>query len=227
MTHARHFPAPMTHVQPASAVLDDVRFVAAVSCGHSPIAASVAGFSIATTPVPSAGTPGCSSAPSDASAENSSRNPSANTFAVAAAVIPLFSAACCLGVDFSDDLTDLGWGSWEGSLPESSSLGGDGTPLRGAFIHRSAFSNRGSRTHCRKNFINFVRLATFSSISIRDGLALYGPSKWPRLSPPPTPSVGIPSEFFGPDPLKLNVPARKCVIREKDHETMLRVRYAR
>ena len=186
MTHARHFPAPMTHVQPASAVLDDERFVAAVSCGHSPIAATVDGFSIATTAAPSAGTPGCSSAPSDASAENSSRNPSANTFGVAAAVIRLFSAACCLALDFSDDLTDLGWGSWEGSLPESSSLGGDRTPLRGAFIHRSASSNRDSRTHCRKNFINFARLATFSSPSIRGGLTLFGAPKWPTLSPPPT-----------------------------------------
>jgi hypothetical protein len=66
MTHAHQFPTRMTHVQPAAAVLDDERFVAAVSCGPSPFAATVAGFSIATTAAPSADIPGCSSAPSDA-----------------------------------------------------------------------------------------------------------------------------------------------------------------
>jgi hypothetical protein len=138
MTHAHHFPARMTHLQPASAVLDDERFAAAVSCGPSPFAATVAGFSIATTASPSADIPGCSSAPSDALAENSFRIPSINTLGFVAAA-RLVSVACCLGVDFSVDLIDLDWGSWEGSLPESSSLGGDGTPLRGAFFIASTF----------------------------------------------------------------------------------------
>ncbi|HVH71897.1 MAG TPA: hypothetical protein VNB49_12390 [Candidatus Dormibacteraeota bacterium] len=138
MTHAHHFPARMTHVQPASVVLDDERFVVAVSCGPSPFAATVAGFSIASTASPSADIPGRSSASSDALAENSCRIPSINTLGSAAAA-PLVSVACCLGVAFSVDLTDLDWGSWEGSLPESSSLGGDRTPLRGAFFIASAF----------------------------------------------------------------------------------------
>jgi len=142
MTHAHHLPAAMTHVQPASAVLDDERFVAAVSCGHSPIAATVAGFSIGTTASPSTGIPRCSSAPSDALAENSFRIPSINTLGFVAAAL-LVSVGCCLGVDFSGDLIDLDWGSWEGSLPESSSLGGDGRPLRGAFFIDPTSSIRG------------------------------------------------------------------------------------
>jgi hypothetical protein len=142
MTHAHHVPARMTHVQPASVVLDDERFVAAVSCGPSPFAATVAGFSIATTASPSADIPGCSSAPLDALAENSFHIPSTNTLGFAAAALLVFSVACCLGVDFLAGLIDLDWGSWEGSLPESSSLGGDGSPLRGAFFIDSAYSIR-------------------------------------------------------------------------------------
>src|SRR5215467_6494185 len=133
MTHAHHFLAGMTHVQPASAVLDDGCFVVAVSCGPSPIPATVAGFSIETTVSPFADIPRCSSAPSDALAENSFRIPLINTLGFVAAAL-LVSVVRCLGVDFSDDLTDLDWGSWEGLLPESSSLGGDRTPLRGAFF---------------------------------------------------------------------------------------------
>src|SRR5260370_21837464 len=185
MTHARHLPAATMRVPLGAAVLDDGRFVVAVSCGPSPIAATVADFSIATTAAPSAGIPGCSSASSDDLVENGFRHPSINALGFVAAAL-LVSVVCCLGVDFSDDLTDLDWGSWEGSLPESSSLGGDGTPLRGAFIHRFRFLTRDSRTHCRKNFINFARLATFSSPSIRGGLTLFGAPKWPTLSPPPT-----------------------------------------
>lgn len=143
MTHAHHFPAQMSHVQPASAVLDDGRFVLAVSCGRSPIPATAAGFSIATTASPSAGIPRCSNAPSDALAENSFRIPSINTSGFAVDALDLLVFPCCLRVDFSDDLTDLDWGSWEGSLPESSSLGGDGSPLRGAFFIDSASSIRG------------------------------------------------------------------------------------
>jgi hypothetical protein len=162
MTHARHFAAQMTHVQPGSAVLDDECFVAAVSCDHSPIAATDAGFSIATTAAPSPGIPRCNSAPSDAPAENSFRIPLTNTAGFAVFALGVLFVACCLGVDFFGRLTDLDWGSWEGSLPESSSLGGDRTPLRGAFIIDPVFSIRDSRTHCGKNSINFDRLATFS-----------------------------------------------------------------
>jgi len=142
MTHARHFPAAWMHVQPAAVVLDDGRFVVAASCGPSPIAATVVGFSIATTASPSAGIPRCSSASSDALAENSFRISSINTLGFVAAAL-LVSVGCCLGVDFSGDLIDLDWGSWEGSLPESSSLGGDGRPLRGAFFIDPTSSIRG------------------------------------------------------------------------------------
>ena len=185
MTHAHYLPAPLMQVQPASAVLDDGRFVVAVSYDPSPIAAIAAGFSIATTASPSAGIPRCSSVPSDALAENSFRIPSTNTLGFAADAISVFSVACCLGVDFSDDLTDLDWGSWEGSLPESSSLGGDGRPLRGASFMDATSSIRDSRTHCGKNSINFAGTATLSSPSTRGGLAYSGPPKWPCLSPPP------------------------------------------
>jgi hypothetical protein len=134
MTHAHHFPAPMMHVPPAAAVFDDGRFALAVSCDQSRTAAIVADSSIATTVSPSAGTPRRNSAPSDASAENPFRIPSTNTsgFAVAALVV-----SCLAGVGVVDsvvELLDLDRGSWEGSLPESSSLGGDASPLRGAFV---------------------------------------------------------------------------------------------
>jgi hypothetical protein len=76
-------------------------------------------------------------------AETSFHIPSTNTLAFAAAGIAASSFARCAGVAFSVELTDLDWGSWEGSLPESSSLGGDATPLRGAFI----WFRRDSRTH--------------------------------------------------------------------------------
>jgi hypothetical protein len=110
----------MLEVLPIATVVDDERFVAAASCAPSPIAASAGDSSIATTAAPSGGTRRCNSAPSDAWAENSFRILSINTpgFAVA--------AICSVGFAFSNELTDLGWGSWEGSLPESSSLGGEG-----------------------------------------------------------------------------------------------------
>src|SRR5438105_1008605 len=76
MTHAPHFPAAMMHVQLSAAVLDDGRFVASASSAHSPTAATVAGFSIATTVSLSADTPRCSNAPSDALAETPFRIPS-------------------------------------------------------------------------------------------------------------------------------------------------------
>jgi hypothetical protein len=62
----------MLDVQPVGAVLDDERFVAAVSYGLSQTAATAAGFSIATTAVPSAGILHCNNAPSDVPAEISS-----------------------------------------------------------------------------------------------------------------------------------------------------------
>jgi hypothetical protein len=133
MTHAHQFSVRMTHVQPAAAVLDAGRLVASASSVLSPTAATVAWLSIPTTVWPLAGTPRCNSAPSVALAETSFRIPSANTPGSAAAAPAVFSVACCRRVDFFGELSDLDWGSWEGSLPESSSLGGDRTPLRGAF----------------------------------------------------------------------------------------------
>jgi len=59
----------MMQVQPAADVLDDGRFVASASSAPSQIAATVAGFSIATTASPAPDTPRCSSGPSDALAE--------------------------------------------------------------------------------------------------------------------------------------------------------------
>jgi hypothetical protein len=134
MTHARSLYDKMMYAPPIAAVLDVERFAAAVSYGHSRIAATAAGSSTETSAAPSAGTPGCSTAPSDAPVETSFRIPSTNTPGFAVSVIRVFSLARCLEVDFFDGLIDLGWGSWEGSLPESSSLGGDASPLRGAFI---------------------------------------------------------------------------------------------
>ena len=115
----------------SAAVAGNVRFVADVSDARSPTAGTAAGFSIATTAGLAAGTLRCNNAPSDASAESSSRIPLANTAGFAAAVRNRSSFVGL--VDFSEKLKDLDWGSWERSLPEGSSLGGDVTPLRGAF----------------------------------------------------------------------------------------------
>jgi hypothetical protein len=131
-------------VLPIAAVLDAERFVAAVSSDRPQNGAIVVGSSTATIAVPSAGTPCCSNEPSDALAETSLHIPSTNTLAFADAGIAAVSFARCAGVAFSVELTDLDWGSWEGSLPESSSLGGDAIPLRGAFI----WYRWDSRTHC-------------------------------------------------------------------------------
>ena len=138
MTHAPHFPAGMMHVQLSAAVLDDGRFVASASSAHSRIAAIVAGSSIATTVSLSPDTPCCSSAPSDALVETPFRIPSTDTLGFAAAALAASCLACYPVVDSVDELLDLDRGSWEGSLPDSSSLGEDGTPLRGAFIIDSA-----------------------------------------------------------------------------------------
>ena len=124
----------MLHVQQAAAVLDDARFVASASSALSRFAATVAGSSIATTVWLFAGTPRCNSAPSDALAETSLRIPSTDTLGFAAAAIAVSVLACYRVVDSADELLDLDRGSWERSLPDSSSLGGDGRPLRGAFI---------------------------------------------------------------------------------------------
>jgi hypothetical protein len=123
----------MVDLQTVSSVLDDERFVAVVSCGRSQTAAIAPGFSTATTAAPFVGTPDCNSAPLDAPAGTSCRIPSTNTLGFAVVAIAAYSLPFCPGVAFSEELMDLDWGSWEGSLPESSSLGGDGTPLRGAF----------------------------------------------------------------------------------------------
>jgi hypothetical protein len=134
MTHANRFAVRMMHAQPAAAVLDDGRFVLAVSCDRSRTPASVAGSSTATIASLSAGTPRCSSAPSDALAETSFRIPSTDTLGFAVPALAASCFACYPGVDSVDELLDLDRGSWEGSLPDSSSLGADGRPLRGAFI---------------------------------------------------------------------------------------------
>jgi len=127
------------HVQTVATVLVGERFVPAVSGDRFQTAATAAGFSIATTASPSPDIPGCSSAPSDAWVEISLRIPSTNTLGSAAVVIAARSVVPCREVAFSDQLKDLDWGSWEGLLPESSSLGGDGTPLRGAFTKLRGF----------------------------------------------------------------------------------------
>jgi hypothetical protein len=113
MTHASRFPARMTHLQPAAVVLDGGRFVPAVSCDRSWTAASVAGFSIATTASLSAGTPRCSSAPSDVLAETSFRIPSTDILGFAAAAIAASCLACYPVVDSVVELLDLDRGSWE------------------------------------------------------------------------------------------------------------------
>jgi hypothetical protein len=73
------------------------------------------------------------------------RIPSTNTLGSAAVVIAACSLVLGGEVAFSDQLKDLDWGSWEGLLPESSSLGGDGTPLRGAFTKLRGFQELTAR----------------------------------------------------------------------------------
>ena len=80
------------------------------------------------------GIPRRSSAPSDSSVDVAFRIPSTTTLGFAAVLIAAHSVALGVGVAFSGELTDLDWGSSEGSLPESSNLGGDRTPFRGTFI---------------------------------------------------------------------------------------------
>jgi len=97
----------MRHLQPAAAVRDDERFVAAASYDLSQTVAIAAGFSTATTASPSAGTLHCSSAPSEVSAEISFHILSTDTLAFAAAVIGACSAGFSVAVAFSVELTDL------------------------------------------------------------------------------------------------------------------------
>jgi hypothetical protein len=144
------------HVQSFATVLDGEGFVAVVSSGRSPNGAIAVGFSIATTASPCADIPHGSNAPSDASAEISFRILSANTPGFALVALAVGPVVLCREVAFSVELTDLDcWGSWEGSLPESSSLGGDRTPLRGAFID-SGFP---------PGFKNSLRGTTLSTLS--------------------------------------------------------------
>jgi hypothetical protein len=170
MTHARYFPPEPGHVQLIAAVLGDERFALDVSCDRCATAAIVDGFSIATTADLSADIPGCSSAPSDALVEISFGILSANTPGAAAVATAASCFARCVDVAFSDELTDLDWGSWEGSLPESSSLGGDGSPLRGAFAIVQALTRLPELT--AGNSINFSGVATLSPPSTRGGLAI-------------------------------------------------------
>jgi hypothetical protein len=111
-----------------------VRSVAGVSAAPSPIADIAGGSSIATIAGLAAGTLRCNSASWDALAETRVRIPLANTSGFVAAGRSLYSFLSFSGsLDFVEDLKDLDWGSWEGLLPESSSLGEDASPLRGAF----------------------------------------------------------------------------------------------
>jgi hypothetical protein len=185
MTHARQFSVRMTHLQPPAAVLDAGRLVASASSVRSPTFATVAWLSIATTVWPLAGTPRCNSAPSVVSAETGFRIPLINTPGFVLAALGLWSSFRCPGVAFSVELTDLDWGSWEGSLPGSSSLGGEGksSPRR---LHLSIQASAGIQELTGgKNSINFFGIRDFSSPSVRGGLAHSGPPKWPTLSPPP------------------------------------------
>ena len=134
MTLARVLRYPPA-VEPAP-VAGNVRFAPGASDARSSTAGTAPGSSIATTAGLAAGTRRCNNAPSDAGAESSSRIPLANTAGSAAAVLILFSFVGI--VDFFQKLRNLDWGSWERSLPDGSSLGGDVTPLRGAF--HSVFS---------------------------------------------------------------------------------------
>src|SRR5215831_8825412 len=116
MTHAHRFPPLMAHVQTAAAALDGERSVAVASFARSPTASSAADFSIATTALPSADIPHCNSASSHVWVEIVSHTPSTDTPGFVAVAL----GAAPVPVAFFVELADLGWGSWEGSLPESS-----------------------------------------------------------------------------------------------------------
>lgn len=176
----------MAHVQTTAAALDGDRSVAVASSGRSQTSSSAADFSIATTAVPSAGIPHCNNAPSDAPVEIASHILSTNTPAFVAVALAAGLVFLCLAVAFFVELADLDWGSWEGSLPESSSLGGDCTPLRGAFhmIQASA----GIQELTAGKTLSALRIGDiFLPPSTPGGAAPCGPPKWPILSPPPTP----------------------------------------
>ena len=96
-------------------VAGNVRIVAGVFDAHSPTAGTAAGFSIATTVALAAGTRRYNNAPSDGSAESSSRILLANIADSAAAALDLSSFVGSL--DFSEKLKDLDWGSWEAFTP--------------------------------------------------------------------------------------------------------------
>ena len=104
-------------------VAGNVRFVPGVSDGHSPTAGTADGSSIPTTVGLAAGSLRRNTSPSDAMAETSARIPSADTSGFAPSALDV--SALVWSLDFLDELTDLGRGSWECSLPDSSSLGGD------------------------------------------------------------------------------------------------------
>ena len=110
-------------------VAGDGRFAPAAFYGRLSISGNGPGFSTATTVAPLCGTSRCNSAPSDAPAESGHRIPSADTAGSAQTALDLSAPVGFFGVpgylDFADNLKDLGWGSWERSLPDSSSLGGD------------------------------------------------------------------------------------------------------
>jgi len=72
----------------------DGRFVVVASAAHLSIGATAGRSSIATTASPSVGTARCSNEPSDASAENSFRIPSADTLGFAVAALEVPSSGC-------------------------------------------------------------------------------------------------------------------------------------
>jgi len=115
----------------SATVAGNVRSVADASAGHSPTLDTAAGSSIATIAGPAAGSLRCNNASLDALAETRARILLANTSGFVAAGRSPCSFSGSLA--FFEDLKDLDQGSWERPLPEGSSLGGDATPLRGAF----------------------------------------------------------------------------------------------
>ena len=138
MTHAGV--SPLSKLASRSApVAGDGCFVPVASYDRFSTPGNAAGSSTATTVWLPCGSSRCNSAPSDTSAQSEHRTPSADTADSARNALGLSTPVGFLGIppslDFFDYLKDLGWGSWERSLPDSSSLGGDShsSPRRFSF----------------------------------------------------------------------------------------------
>jgi len=203
MTHARPRSGPFHLVSSGGPCSG--RFDLAGSSVRVPTACIGAATSTATTSSPPACTQSCSNAPSDASAENTCRIPSADTLASVPAVPGawLFSSVLRAGLDFPEQVRDLGWGSWEGLLPESSSLGEDSfsSPRRLPSVwdlaDRLTLSPESPRPGASARLgaqatsaINILRSAAplewTSSPLARGALAPFGPPRWPLSRPTPT-----------------------------------------